>query len=390
MRRLFLQRASEQATYRRKARLKVLPDHYDNIKESTDASLRETLPLFADFLLLPSVKALWLPDVEIDDAGWQASFEATAEELDDYRLELCLHARKLILQATLDEEAAGAAEEIDDGEAVDDDFFERATWILCCSFKYCSKSWTAQWNAHPSSLQQTSDLTCRPVISCVGSLAEILRHLHAHDDRGLLRVSVKASRLAEPAIHLSLPLEVACGVLSPLELHHLDEQDAQKHHLEAADKKVSGDHWVYGKSGKRKLTGGRAGHELVSRPSPLPVGTRLEETSSYWQQLVKIRGEGDQAAKVGLFIDPPRIEFLDKRDKARAALVVDDSESDETDEVEEEPELRRERGEGGDAGSDGDEVTDGENYHRDISVAGGGDSHEQGAASSDAASESSG
>ncbi|GAA6018742.1 hypothetical protein JCM8202_002218 [Rhodotorula sphaerocarpa] len=368
VRRLFLQRASEQATYRRKARLKVLPDHYDNIKESTDASLRPTLPLFADFLLLPSVKALWLPDVEIDDAGWQASFEATAEELDDYRLELCLHARKLILQATLDEEAAGAAEEIDDGEAVDDDFFERATWILCCSFKYCSKSWTAQWNAHPSSLQQTSDLTCRPVISCVGSLAEILRHLHAHDDRGLLRVSVKASRLAEPAIHLSLPLEVACGVLSPLELHHLDEQDAQKHHLEAADKKVSGDHWVNGKSGKRKLTGGRAWHEL----------------------LVQIRGEGDQAAKVGLFIDPPRIEFLDKRDKARAALVVDDSESDETDEGEEEPELRRERGEGGDAGSDGDEVTDGENYHRDISVAGGGDSHEQGAASSDAASESSG
>ncbi|BGP57500.1 hypothetical protein JCM8202v2_005144 [Rhodotorula sphaerocarpa] len=301
VRRLFLQRASEQATYRRKARLKVLPDHYDNIKESTDASLRPTLPLFADFLLLPSVKALWLPDVEIDDAGWQASFEATAEELDDYRLELCLHARKLILQATLDEEAAGAAEEIDDGEAVDDDFFERATWIL----------------------------------------------------------------LAEPAIHLSLPLEVACGVLSPLELHHLDEQDAQKHHLEAADKKVSGDHWVNGKSGKRKLTGGRAWHELI-------------------------RGEGDQAAKVGLFIDPPRIEFLDKRDKARAALVVDDSESDETDEGEEEPELRRERGEGGDAGSDGDEVTDGENYHRDISVAGGGDSHEQGAASSDAASESSG
>lgn len=59
---------------------------------------------------------------------------------------------------------------------------------------------------------------------------------------------------------------------------------------------------------------------------------------------MRIRAEGNSAAKVGLFIAPPKIEFLNKSDEARSAVILHESEAEEPDKDDE-----------GDEGEEGDE-----------------------------------
>lgn len=220
------------------------------------------MPLFTDFLLLPSVKELWTPGTAIDDAAWTAQLPLIKEELNDYRLELVLHTRREILAATLDpvtqtQDDADATEDVD---SLDDAFSQLATSFVCCAFAGCpdKELQRRRWYWVTSSL--SDDKKQRK--SWIGPLVEVLQYQHRlHNSISYLRTH--KAKASYPPFRVSLPLEVACGIESLLELHHLDDAKAKKRHLDQASKESSGYEWVNSGLTRRYFTGRDAWWHMV-------------------------------------------------------------------------------------------------------------------------------
>ena len=216
---------------------------YDQLLENLDEAARPFVPLFVDFLLLPSVKELWAPGVPVDDATWAAQLPLIKEELDDYRLELVLHARQEILAATTDSATAcqDDAEVEEKVDSLDDDFFQLATSFVCCAFAGCPSQQGPRkaWDYRTRSRVTTEDRRG----GWVGPLVEVLQHQHRFHNSAA-QLPAKAAKISYPPFRVSLPLEVACGIEALLELHHLDDSKAKKRHLDEASKKSAGYEWV--------------------------------------------------------------------------------------------------------------------------------------------------
>ena len=252
------QLATKQATQSAKLRAR-----YDQLLESLDEAARPFVPLFADFLLLPSVKALWVPGVPVDAAAWTAQLPLIKEELDDYRLELVLHARQEILAATTDP-ATGRQDDTDivleDNDSLTDGFFQLATSFVCCTFADCpiKQQPREMWDWRTSSFYVTEDLR----EGWMGPLVEVLQHQHRlHNSNSFLPAD--AAKASYPPFRVSLPLEVACGIEALLELHRLDEMKAKKRHLVEVSKKSSGYKWVNSGITRRNFFGRHALWNLV-------------------------------------------------------------------------------------------------------------------------------
>mgnify|MGYP006969722857 CR=1 FL=1 len=257
------QLATKQATQSAKLRAR-----YDQLLESLDEGARPFVPLFTDFLLLPSVKELWTPGVPVDDATWAAQLPLIKEELNEYRLELVLHARREILAATTDPATASQEDEdIVEVESLNDAFFQLATSFVCCAFTDCPSQQGSRevWDWRTRSRTTTEDRR----EGWIGPLVEVLQHQHRfHNSSSRLRA--KAAKASYPPFRVSLPLEVACGIEALLELHHLDDSKAKKRHLDEASKHSAGYEWVNSRMSWRYFSGSNALWNLVSTDAQFP------------------------------------------------------------------------------------------------------------------------
>ena len=232
--------------------------------ESLEKAARPFVPLFVDFLLLPSVKALWTPGVPVDDAKWTAQLPLIKEELDEYRLEIVLHARQEILAATTDpanERQDDTDILLEDADSLNDGFFQLATSFVCCAFAGCpdkQRNRRRWWWRGPSG----STIEDRRE-GWVGPLVEVLNHQHRFHN-STTRLPAKAAKASYPPFRVSLPLEVACGIESLLELHQLDDLKAKKRHLDEASKKSSGYDWFNSGLSRRYFSGTDAWWNMVS------------------------------------------------------------------------------------------------------------------------------
>ena len=223
--------------------MRELRARYNNLLNDLQKTARPFVPVFTDFLLLPSVKTLWVPGVHVDDAKWAAQLPLIKEELDDYRLELVLHARREILAATSDPatQTQDDADAMEDVNSLDDAFSQLAISFVCCAFAGCPskkgpirRSWYRRTS--PNSVED-------PREGWIGPLVDVLKHQHRFHNSGS-HLPTKAAKASYPPFRVSLPLEVACGIGSLLELHRLDDSKAKKRHLDEASKKSAGYEWV--------------------------------------------------------------------------------------------------------------------------------------------------
>ncbi|GAA6007163.1 hypothetical protein JCM10207_001529 [Rhodosporidiobolus poonsookiae] len=204
------------------SRTAAIVEHYQQLRTSEpDRFTRTAFPLKADFLLFESVKALQLPnkaeddfenkDCQLTDEVWDAALPLIKEELAEYRLNLVLHAIKLILAATTESPVPDDDEILSNLEQYDDAFLLKATSFVCCDLDGCAGSPYAQWMPH----------WCARTFAYIAPLQQVLEHQHTnHADAKYYDEKAKA---AGPRLHFSLPLEVACAASALLELGGLDD-----------------------------------------------------------------------------------------------------------------------------------------------------------------------
>ncbi|BGP00454.1 hypothetical protein NBRC10513v2_006255 [Rhodotorula toruloides] len=248
-----------------------LKPYYTALKASLSAAEQPFVPLFIDFLLLPSVKELWMTGENVSSGDWLNQLNAIKADLEEYRLDLILHARELILDATTErDEEEGAAEDVDGGMSdFDDEFFSRATSMLCCAFPGCPPATAerrrlfTERNARGRlDYRYTYEPTLKDRQGSFGSLVDVLKHLHADHNKGGY-VSAKHKWKKAPQYHLALPLEIACTVSALLDVHDLDPATAAKEDLVTASK-GSWYQWENAPRTKRNFSGKSAWFDLAS------------------------------------------------------------------------------------------------------------------------------
>ncbi|GAA6022556.1 hypothetical protein JCM8202_000516 [Rhodotorula sphaerocarpa] len=148
----------------------------------------------------------------------------------------------------------------------------------------------------------------------IGSLVEVLQHQHEHHNLRYERPNSKAATSDKLPKRVDLPLEVACGVASLLELHHLDDSRAKMSHLDEGSEKSSGYHWRNSKIGRIRFQ-----------------AYSTNDKSAWHKLLNKILTESKKAAKLDLCLDPPDIVFVLKRDNTDAIVEMSDSEDEDED-----------------------------------------------------------
>ncbi|BGP42488.1 hypothetical protein JCM10449v2_006493 [Rhodotorula kratochvilovae] len=272
---------------RLRSRRAALRPRYDELKQSLPASARPFVPLFVDFLLLPSVKPFWEDEDEVSDALWYGYLDEVKEDLRQFRLDLALRARELIVAATWDPDDDGVDQDeaaVEDEPDLSDAFFARATSFVCCAFSDCDKipdpySGAASVRPHTKGF--------------IGPLDAVLAHQHrAHNEASHLPSPKQFN--GEPQLRLSLPLEVACAVGAVVEFTKIDPEKATLADLVRFDKLVAKYVWDNATSWKRNFYVGRW-------QNPQAPG---------WEDLLyAIKVEADRAAKAKppLSLDPPVI-----------------------------------------------------------------------------------
>ncbi|BGP42495.1 hypothetical protein JCM10449v2_006503 [Rhodotorula kratochvilovae] len=241
------------------------------LKQSFPASAQPFAPLFGEFLLLPSVKPFWEDQTEVSNALWYGYLNEVKEDLRQFRLDLAVCARELIVAATRDPDNDG----VDQGEAAVEDepdlgdaFFARAPSFRC------------------------GERSCR-IKGYIGPLDTVLAHQHrVHNDVSHLQLPEQFN--GEPQLRLSLPLEVACAVGAVLEFTKIEPEKATLADLVRFDKLFAKYVWDNATSWKRNFYVGRW-------QNPRAPG---------WEDLLyAIKVEADRAAKAKppLSLDPPVI-----------------------------------------------------------------------------------
>lgn len=230
---------------------------YESLMSLLEPGARPFLPLYSDFLQLDTVRPMWQGDDMVDDTLWKASLPDLIEELEEYRVELCLDARRVVLSATHGGDADDQQDEDEDAAtAIGDPFFDRAASVLCCGFPGCSYLHRSMFSS--TTLWRRISGGDGGSACAIGTLSEVLRHQHAHHPSGWTGPS--SSGPTRGLVRLSL--EVACAMSSLLELHHLDDSKARLIDLEKADMLTAGYRWLNSKRHKQLFSNWL---ELVSR-----------------------------------------------------------------------------------------------------------------------------
>ncbi|GJN93472.1 hypothetical protein Rhopal_006529-T1 [Rhodotorula paludigena] len=213
--RLRKKRLRDEHVVKLQQRQAALRKRYDKLKKALSVAMQPFVPLFVDFLVLPSVISLW--DIEDDEASvevtddvWLEHLDAVKEEVEQHGLDLVCRAREIICAATTDPDERNERQQEDEidlqEESADlDKFFRLATSFVCCAFSKCVS-----------------------VGHDVASLVEVLQHQHRMHN-GLSSLDAKstlAPHEIEPALRIELPLEVACAVSAIVELADLDSSTA--------------------------------------------------------------------------------------------------------------------------------------------------------------------
>ncbi|BGP50651.1 hypothetical protein JCM10450v2_006570 [Rhodotorula kratochvilovae] len=323
---------SKNQSARQSARQSALRPHYDRLKASLPESARPYLPLFVDFLLLPSVKTLWENDEDEDDTqstAWDDKLDEIREELEQFRIDLVVHPRQCALEATTDPDKCGANDDNGygalgaDGDDLDA-FFARATSFVCCDAKDCRvrrqrRTWRIV-NGHFVSLDPPPLPDPRP--GAIGPLEGVLAHLHAQHNSADV-VPEKRRAKGEPQFHIALPLEVACAVGALLEVNELDAATAGVKELDHTDLAVKAYEWENRTSSHRRFAA-------------------ADGRRAWFDLLFTIKSQGAKLARMKppLFLDPPvivlhklkhpRVGYGDAAaDGARGAAEDEDEDEDE-------------------------------------------------------------
>ncbi|ORY78081.1 hypothetical protein BCR35DRAFT_305254 [Leucosporidium creatinivorum] len=213
-------------------RQRALRPRYDKLRETQpNDDARASLPLFADFLELESVKPFWESEDadSMDDDAWQENLEGLLEEIDDYRLSVRLHAVKTILNATTEiaeEDLTGDADEFGP-EQYDDDFLERPTSFLVCTLPNCrrKKSWSRRLDGTYLRVPE------RTVF--FGSLADLLKHQHECHPNVTFTNKQLAQRSKNGVVgHFALPPAVVSALSALIEVGELEDDTATAEELE--------------------------------------------------------------------------------------------------------------------------------------------------------------
>ncbi|GAA6040614.1 hypothetical protein JCM8097_008069 [Rhodosporidiobolus ruineniae] len=220
----------------KEARLEQIRSRFDNLRAAeSDEQTRLLYPVFPVFLTFNSVKPLLPPeklpedfDPELTDEVWDEALPLIKEELEQYRLDLFLHAIKLILRATTDDELPEDDDLLANLEQYDDAFFAKATSFLCCTAPDCFR-YRRSKGAPPAGR-----------ITFIGPLFSLLKHQHEAHSSALKPLKPSKNmdgRLA--VIPLDLPLEVACAVSALIDLGDLDDSTAGTRELNEMDREGS-------------------------------------------------------------------------------------------------------------------------------------------------------
>jgi len=159
-----------------------LRPRYDKLCESLRKPARPFVPLFVDFLVLPSVKALWLGDNDVTEQAWTDALDDIKDELEQFRLDLIAHAHALVLEATTDPDERSTTDNPNSFAADElgfdlDKFFELATSFVCCDYGYCPRpkkyrGWSFPWFGSMRNEYRQ--------FGSIGRLVTVLQHLHEY------------------------------------------------------------------------------------------------------------------------------------------------------------------------------------------------------------------
>jgi len=225
-------------------RQRSLRPRYDELKASLPTSARSFMPLFIDFLVLSSVKALWQDEaVKLDDDTWEEHLDDVKEELDQYRLDLVLHAHDLIISARVDpDDNITPSGELDDVEDMDlsDDFFNLVTPFVCCSFTDCEYA--------PIDHER---MEYDRVANVFGPLERVVQHQHEFHNNADALAGGRAFR-NKPQLRIVLPLEIVCVLDAVMDLAKLDPSDAVSDDLVRFNRIVGMYEWENSVSPRRR------------------------------------------------------------------------------------------------------------------------------------------
>ncbi|KPV74052.1 uncharacterized protein RHOBADRAFT_54617 [Rhodotorula graminis WP1] len=294
--------------HRLQDRQRSLRPRYDKLKDALPSSARPFVPLFIDFLVLSSVKALWQDEaIKLDDTTWAEHLDDIKDELDQYRLDIALHAHDLIVAAAHDPDEPSSPAPEEQEPNLSNDFWLLATSFVGCGIVDChlsaSKTGPGPAPATRSSRQAAADERAAPV----GSLEEVLRHMHAWHNGDTFIAKPKRFN-DEPRLPVSLSLEVSCAVGALLDLAKLDPATATADHLDAFTAIVSEYLWDNSPSHKS-----------------FPTMWRSRKPDKTWLELLRaVKINVDRAAKLSPpeSLDPPVIActLRDPRDWSRLPI----------------------------------------------------------------------
>lgn len=181
------------------ARRATLRGLYEAYRSSLAPKAAILTPLYADFALMPSVRALWEPaDAVLDDAAWTAARDGVEEDINEWRVSLRLYALQQIFQDFFEiadhVELAADADEYNDWG---DPYFDSFLHSFVCSIQGCYVPGKSKDGGRPTFF---------------GPLTVVLEHQHnMHADLAPSTALLK-NPAAEPPFRIGLPLEFSVGL----------------------------------------------------------------------------------------------------------------------------------------------------------------------------------
>ncbi|GAA5856112.1 hypothetical protein JCM9279_002372 [Rhodotorula babjevae] len=232
---------------------------YDKLLQSMPRSTRPFVPLYHDFLIIPSVKPLWVRGAIFTEEAWLAALDDIKQEIEQFRLDLIARAHSIVLEAT-----TGLPDDpcvLDHGERLAglNKFFSLATSFVCCDFRYCPYSATEGSWWIPGQGEEVGK--ARRDFRNIGPLVNVLEHLHKDHNNASTILSQRLNE-AQPQFHISLPREVACATSALLEINQLDPATTRFADLDNASR---GREYVWENnvSGRRRFAGELAWSDLL-------------------------------------------------------------------------------------------------------------------------------
>ncbi|GAA6036518.1 hypothetical protein JCM8097_003544 [Rhodosporidiobolus ruineniae] len=283
-------------------RQEALRPRYDKLKKSLATKVQPFVPLFVDFLLLPSVIPLWRDEPDDDQ--------------DDHA-----HARR-ILDATTDPDEENADPDDEDEPDISDAFFTKATSVVACSYTTCGKSHT---------LNPEADFHRRehvwPDGKEIGALAAVLEHqhkMHNFVDKLSSRLTSNPEKQSSQ-YHVRLPLEIACATSAIIELADLDPETATQEDLSKVDRRIR--HWEWENSISASHTSYTWGSLLRTIKYEVDKGQRLKPPLALEPPIIVLHPYEDGSPDWVL----DQIEEEDHPGSAKRTCVVASADEDEDD-----------------------------------------------------------